>query len=96
MNENEKLDHVESPGAEDPQPAEPPLTPPYSDIDLNRWRDYDHVWTDSLWPIDSRDATRTLGRLLRSRYLPTRLRASLYSPHRTMLTLDLNFHGFWI
>jgi len=36
---------------------EPPNTPPYSDIDLNRWRDYDHVWTDSLWLIDARDAT---------------------------------------
>jgi len=32
-------------------------TPPYSDVDLNRWRDYDHVWTDSLWLIDSRDST---------------------------------------
>ena len=32
-------------------------TPPYSDVDLNRWRDYDHVWTDSLWLIDSRDTT---------------------------------------
>jgi hypothetical protein len=30
-------------------------TPPYSDIDLNRWREYDHIWTDSLWQIDSRD-----------------------------------------
>jgi DNA modification methylase len=33
----------------------PPKTPPYSDIDLNRWRDYEHVWTDSLWEIDARD-----------------------------------------
>jgi hypothetical protein len=32
-----------------------PLT--YSDIDLARWREYDHVWTDSLWLIDSRDRT---------------------------------------
>ncbi len=32
-----------------------PKTPPYSDIDLNRWREYDHIWTDSLWQIDSRD-----------------------------------------
>lgn len=30
---------------------------PYSDIDLSRWRDYDHVWTDSLWLIESRDRT---------------------------------------
>jgi hypothetical protein len=57
MSENEKSEHAESSGSEDCQPAEPPLTPPYSDIDLNRWRDYDHVWTDSLWLIDSRDAT---------------------------------------
>jgi hypothetical protein len=34
-----------------------PKTPPYSDIDLNRWREYDHVWTDSLWLIESRDRT---------------------------------------
>jgi len=34
-----------------------PKTPPYSDIDLNRWREYEHVWTDSLWLIDSRDRT---------------------------------------
>ena len=34
-----------------------PKTPPYSDIDLNRWREYDHIWTDSLWQIDARDRT---------------------------------------
>ena len=38
-------------------PAEPPQTPPYSDVDLNSWRDYDHVWTDSLWLIDARDSS---------------------------------------
>jgi hypothetical protein len=32
-----------------------PKTPPYSDVDLDRWREYDHIWTDSLWLIDSRD-----------------------------------------
>ncbi len=32
-------------------------TLPYSDIDLNRWREYDHVWTDSLWLIEARDRT---------------------------------------
>lgn len=30
---------------------------PYSDIDLARWREYDHVWTDSLWLIEARDRT---------------------------------------
>jgi hypothetical protein len=45
---------------EKPRPdpsAEPPNTPPYSDVDLNRWREYDHVWTDSLWLIESRDSS---------------------------------------
>lgn len=28
---------------------------PYSDIDLSRWREYEHIWTDSLWLIESRD-----------------------------------------
>ncbi|MCK4316532.1 MAG: hypothetical protein KAX24_12250, partial [Anaerolineae bacterium] len=32
-------------------------TPSYSDIDLSRWREYDHVWTDSLWLIEARDRT---------------------------------------
>jgi predicted RNA methylase len=32
-----------------------PQTPPYSDIDLTHWREYDHVWTDSLWLIEARD-----------------------------------------
>jgi hypothetical protein len=35
----------------------PPNTPPCSDIDLNRWREYDHVWTESLWVIPSRDSS---------------------------------------
>ncbi len=29
-------------------------TKPYSDIDLNNWRAYDHIETDSLWLFDSR------------------------------------------
>ncbi len=32
----------------------PPKTKPWSDIDLNRWRDYDYVLTDSLWLFPSR------------------------------------------
>ncbi len=34
-----------------------PKSPPYSDIDLSRWREYDHIWTDSLWQIEARDRT---------------------------------------
>lgn len=29
----------------------------YSDIDLTRWREYEHIWTDSLWLIEARDRT---------------------------------------
>jgi hypothetical protein len=32
-------------------------TLPYTEIDLSRWREYGHVWTDSLWLIESRDRT---------------------------------------
>ena len=34
-----------------------PKTPPYSDIDLEQWREYDDVLTDSLWLFGSRDRT---------------------------------------
>ncbi len=30
-------------------------TPAYSDINLNRWKEYDDLQTDSLWQIDGRD-----------------------------------------
>jgi len=33
----------------------PPKILPYSDIDVNRWRDYEHVETGSLWMINGRD-----------------------------------------
>ena len=29
--------------------------PPFSDIDLDHWREYDDVLTDSLWLFESRD-----------------------------------------
>ena len=32
----------------------PPNRKPWSDIDLNRWRDYDEVLTDSLWNFPNR------------------------------------------
>jgi DNA modification methylase len=34
-----------------------PKKPPFSDIDLDHWREYDDVFTDSLWLIESRDRT---------------------------------------
>lgn len=35
----------------------PSKTPKYSDIDLTRWRDYDHIFTDSLWLFPARRKT---------------------------------------
>lgn len=32
----------------------PPKQKPWSDIDLNRWRDYDDILTDSLWEFPNR------------------------------------------
>ena len=34
--------------------SKPPKQKPWSDIDLNRWREYDDVLTDSLWNFPSR------------------------------------------
>ena len=31
------------------------LTKPYNDIDLNNWKDYSHVLTDTLWEFHSRE-----------------------------------------
>ena len=36
------------------EPSQPPKQKPWSDIDLNRWRDYAEIKTDSLWLYDSR------------------------------------------
>jgi hypothetical protein len=33
---------------------EPPKQKPWSDIDLNRWREYEEILTDSLWDFPSR------------------------------------------
>jgi 16S rRNA G966 N2-methylase RsmD len=38
----------------DKQSDKPPKKAPFSDIDLNRWRDYDDILTDSLWIFPSR------------------------------------------
>ncbi len=41
-------------GAMDNTDRKPPKTPRYSDIDLTRWRTYDHIFTDSLWLFPAR------------------------------------------
>ncbi len=39
------------------QNQKPPKTPAYSDINLNEWRNYDHILTDSLWLFPARTKT---------------------------------------
>ncbi len=39
------------------QQHKPPKTPPYSDINLNEWRNYNHILTDSLWLFPARAKT---------------------------------------
>ena len=46
-----KLKPIERP---DLKIAKPVKTTAYSDIDLNNWKDYDHVFTDTLWEFPSR------------------------------------------
>ena len=37
-----------------PNKSKPPKQKPWSDLDLNRWREYEHVLTGSLWNFPSR------------------------------------------
>ena len=48
---NTKLKPVERP---DLKIVKPVKTTAYSDIDLNNWKDYDHVFTDTLWEFPAR------------------------------------------
>lgn len=40
---------------ENPQPEKPEKCSPFSDLDLNRWREYEEILTDSLWQFPERD-----------------------------------------
>lgn len=37
--------------------TEEPRTSPVNDINLNRWQEYEHIWTDSLWYEPRRDSS---------------------------------------
>ncbi|MCK4323138.1 MAG: hypothetical protein KAW89_01310 [Armatimonadetes bacterium] len=40
-----------------PTKKKPKKPAPFSDIDLERWREYDDIITDSLWLLGARDST---------------------------------------
>lgn len=49
----------EEPGDErKPRRRTRPQRLPYSDLDMSRWKDYDTIWTDSLWIVQARERGR--------------------------------------
>ena len=47
-----------------------PLTKPYNDIDLNNWKDYPHIFTDTLWEFQSRDKSNGHSYDYHGNYIP--------------------------
>ena len=47
-----------------------PLTKPYNDIDLNNWKDYPHILTDTLWEFQSRDKSNGHSYDYHGNYIP--------------------------
>lgn len=45
-------------------------TKPYSDIDLNNWKDYSHIKTDTWWDFPSRDNTHGHSNEYHGNYIP--------------------------
>lgn len=45
-------------------------TKPYSDIDLNNWKDYSHIKTDTWWEFASRDNSRGHSNEYHGNYIP--------------------------
>lgn len=64
---NTRLKPVPKP---DLQVVKPVKTTKYSDIDLNNWKDYDHVMTDSLWEFPSRSRENGHSNEYHGNYIP--------------------------
>ncbi len=47
-----------------------PLTKPYNDIDLNNWKDYSHILTDTLWEFPNRDKSNGHSYDYHGNYIP--------------------------
>jgi len=50
--------------------AKPVKTKPYNDIDLNRWKEYSHIKTGTLWEFASRDNTNGHSNEYHGNYIP--------------------------
>lgn len=64
---NTRLKPVPKP---DLQVVKPVKTTKYSDIDLNNWKDYGHVMTDSLWEFPSRSRENGHSNEYHGNYIP--------------------------
>jgi len=86
---NTKLKPVERP---DLQIAKPVKTTNYSDIDLNNWKDYGHVFTDTLWEFPSRLKENGHSNEYHGNYIP-QLAQQLYErfTKKNDVVLDLFF-----
>lgn len=54
----------------DLQVVKPIKTKPYSDIDLNNWKEYSHIKTDTWWEFPSRDNTHGHSNEYHGNYIP--------------------------
>ena len=80
-----KVSHPESVG-------KPVKTTKYSDIDLNNWKDYPHVLTDSLWEFPSRSRENGHSNEYHGNYIP-QIAQQLYErfTKKNDIVLDLFF-----
>ena len=46
------------------------LTKPYNDIDLNNWKNYSHVLTNTLWEFESREKSNGHSYDYHGNYIP--------------------------
>ena len=69
-----------------------PLTKPYNDIDLNNWKDYSHVLTDTLWEFPNRDKSNGHSYDYHGNYIP-QLAQQLYErfTKKNDIVLDMFF-----
>ena len=86
---NTRLKPIKNP---DLQVVKPVKTTKYSDIDLNNWKDYPHVLTDSLWEFPSRSRENGHSNEYHGNYIP-QIAQQLYErfTKKNDIVLDLFF-----
>lgn len=86
---NTRLKPVQKP---DLQVIKPVKTTKYSDIDLNNWKDYPHILTDSLWEFPSRSRENGHSNEYHGNYIP-QIAQQLYErfTKKNDVVLDLFF-----